>query len=344
MNNNNHKIRVGLIGLGEQMLDNLLPSILLTHNCEIISLCDINEFVLKEIGEKLHLEALYSDYTKMITNESIDIIFVASTPKVHYDVIKLCIENNIASFIEKPPVRNIQELKNILELNSQNTLIGVGMNFSYSDSHNSIIELINNKNFGKLTSISIEHISSKPIEPFWNFDSVIESFLLGQLIHPLDYLLRMGSKFSKINVFCSKNIKPFFLSVVIEFENGIVGHIKSGSFYPRFKHQIEIISENGNVINVDDLSKVEVTTKSIDLPFNINSKKSNITSHKSPLKSGYSSAGYSNEVALFLKSYSENIPFETNLKSMLNTYYALSEIHKKILKVTTPKEQCIILN
>ncbi|MBP4142047.1 Gfo/Idh/MocA family oxidoreductase [Flavobacterium sp. P4023] len=344
MNKKNKKIRVGLIGLGEQMLDNLLPSILLTNKCEIISLCDISELVLKEIGEKLHVENLYSDYTKMITSESFDVIFVASSPEVHYNVIKLCIENKIAVFVEKPPVRNVSELTNILELNNQNILIGVGMNFSYSDSHNSIMELINDKDFGKLSSVTIEHLSSKPIEPFWNFDSIIESFLLAQLIHPLDYLLRMGGKFSKINVFCSKNIQPFFLSVVIEFENGIVGHIKSGSFYPRFRHQIEITSENGNIINVDDLSKVEVTTKNIDLPFNINANKCNIISHKSPLKSGYSSAGYSNEITNFLKSYLENIPFETNLESMINTYYALTEIHEKILKITTPLEQCILSN
>lgn len=335
---------MGLIGLGEQMLDNLLPSILLTNKCNIVSLCDISELALRKIGEKLNVENLYSDYTEMIMAQDLDIVFVASTPEVHYNVIKLCIAKRIAVFIEKPPVRNILELKDVLERNEQDVLIGVGMNFSYSDSHNSITELISDKDFGKLSSITIEHLSSKPLEPFWNFDSIIESFLLAQLIHPLDYLLRMGGNYSKLNVFCSKNIQPFFLSLVIEFENGIVGHIKSGSFYPRFKHQIEITSENGNIINVDDLSRVEITTKNIDLPFNMKANKCNIISHKSPLKSGYSSAGYSNEVTGFLKSYKENVPFETNLKSMVNTYYALTEIHEKILEITSPLTTCSISN
>jgi predicted dehydrogenase len=264
------------------------------------------------------------------------LIFVASTPDVHYKVLKLCVTYDIAVFVEKPPVKNLSELNDIAALNKHSTLIGVGMNFSYSDSHHTVESLIEDEEFGNITSIMIEHLSSKPVEPFWNFDSIIESFLLAQLIHPLDYILRLGGTYSNINVFCSKNIQPFYLSLVIEFDSGVIGHIKSGTFYPRFKHHLEITSDKGNIINVGDLSKVELTIRNFNVPFSLNSSKCNVVNHKSPLKSGYSSAGFSSEISSFIDAFLNKKKFKTSLNSTAYTYKALGEIHEKILCITRP--------
>ncbi len=342
-NNLTKQLKVGLVGIGEQMIDNLIPSILLSNKCLITSICDINENVLLDIKYDLNINKIYKNYEEMLNNENLDIVFVASSPDVHYNVLKLCINKKIAVFVEKPPVRNLKQLQDLLNLNTINNVpIGVGMNFSYSESHYSIKKLINDKDFGNISSISIEHLSSKPIIPFWNFQSIIESFLLAQMIHPLDYILRLGGDYKKINVFCSKKIKPFYISIVIEFENNIIGHIKSGSFYPRFKHSIEIISDNSNIINVDDLAKIEYTSKNINLPINLNQKKCNIVNYRSPLKSGYTVAGYSDEINNFINFYlqKEN-QFETTLSSMTKTYIALDDIYKKISKITN--EENILL-
>lgn len=322
-----NKLKIGIVGLGEQTIDNLFPSLYLSQLSKVVAICDIDESQLTLIGERTGIGSRYLDYKKMIDCEELDVVVVCSFPDIHYEVSKYAINKGINVFVEKPPTANGEQLIELIHLAKFKTVkTGVGMNFSYTDSDKLIKEIIGDDEFGEISFISVEHISSKPTTPLWNLETIQESFLLAQLIHPLDYILSFGGVYKNIEVHCSKTYTPFFIQVMIEFENGVIGCLKSGSFYPRFKHEVEIISKTGNTIKAKDLSIVELTKKDISTPFNIAPKNCSILYTPSPLKSGYSRAGYINEFDAFFKFILFNSPYSHSFFDMLPVYNALELI------------------
>jgi len=329
----NKKIKIWLVWLWEQMEDNLLPSILQSNMCRIISICDINITVLEKYKKKLFLNNAYTDYSEMIEEEELDIIFVASFPQVHFDLIKICIKNNIAIFVEKPPVKDLKEFKEIMKLNSsKNILIWVWMNFSFASFNNTLNQIINNNDFGKILAINIEHVSSKPTSPLWGYDSVLDSFLLAQVIHPLDYVLKLGWKYKKINVFSSKDHNQFYIKIIIEFENNIIASIKSGNYSSIFRHNLEIIWDKWNILNIKNLDNIEIISKKHTSEMNnLWMKKTSIKINNSFMNSWFSKAWYSIEINEFINSYINQTDYKTSFDSLLDTYKALDEIYKQII-------------
>ena len=334
--NKNKKLKVGLIGLGEQMTDNLLPSLLISNKVTIESICDINKQVLAEYSFNLNLNEnqLYHSYEKKIEKSDLDLVIISSYTNVHYEAAKLCLINKIHVFVEKPPTRTKEQLENLIYLSKENQIkTGVGMNFSFTDVNNSLQEVINHTEFGDIDYLSVEHISSKPTTPFWDFDSIIESFILAQLIHPLNYILTIGGNYKKINVYRSKGIVPLFTNIVIEFESGAIGTINSGSFSPRFRHEIEVISNQGNMVKIKDLATIEIHQKTYSAPFDIHAKYCSTLITRSPLKSGFSTAGYSSELDAFFTSIIEDTVYLNSFESMISTYVAVEDIYNKMVKM-----------
>ncbi|WP_103865886.1 Gfo/Idh/MocA family protein [Aquimarina sp. I32.4] len=326
------KLKVGIVGLGEQMGDNILPSVLLSSYARITAICDIDTDRLKSFQEKYSIRYTYHSYKQMIDNIDLDVIIICSYPDVHFEVARYAILKNIAVFVEKPPTRTTKQLKELIYLAEKMEIkTGVGMNFSYTYSNEVSHKIMQEGNFGELSYISIEHISSKPREPFWNYDSVIESFLLAQLIHPLDYLLRFfNKKYSKLEVFCSSSTKPFFIQLMFTSHKGIIGSLLSGTYAQRFQHKIEIISNKGNSIKITDLNKVEISSPEISSPFEMNTKKCSLNLYKSPLKSGFNDSGYQNELDLFFKHILFNEKFSHSFDDMLPVYTTMDTISQQI--------------
>jgi len=321
------KLKVGMIGLGEQSTDNLLPALLLSSYARVIAICDIDPGRLQKIGMEKGIPGLYIDFREMLDKEALDAVVVCSFPEIHYEVARYAIAKGIHVFVEKPPVSNISQLNDLIDLSVEKGVrTGVGMNFSYTDCHEIISNVIREDEFGDMSFISIEHISSKPTSPLWDLDSVMESFLLAQLIHPLDYILSLGGKYNALNVYCSGGLSSIFMQIMIEFENAVIGCLKCGTFYPRFKHTIEVVSKNGNTITVRDLSLIEVTQKNGNAPFGLKSKNCATIFTPSPLKAGYSKAGYGRELDTFFQNILFGHPYRHSFVHMLPVYEILAKI------------------
>ncbi len=325
------RLKVGIVGLGEQTMDNLLPSLYLSQYASIVAICDIDEAKLSATSAKTGVLSRYTDYRQMIDCENLDVVVISSFPEVHFQVARYAMQQGKNVFVEKPPVSNTEQLKELIGLARVLPVkTGVGMNFSYTDSHKILKEILSEHDFGDISFVSVEHVSSKPVSPLWNLDTTVESFLLAQLIHPLDYILALGGSYHSLNVHCSKLHSPFFIQLMIEFDNGIIGCLKSGSFYPRFKHEVEVISNTGNTVRISDLSSVEVTRKNLPTPFNLRAKNCATVYTPSPLKSGYSKAGYTVEFNAFFESILFDTEYYHTFGDMLHVYKALDQIKLQI--------------
>ena len=70
----------------------------------------------QNFGEKYNPERIYSNYTALVNDPDLDVIYVATTHNFHYEHAALCLEANKAVLCEKPICVNAQEARKLVEL------------------------------------------------------------------------------------------------------------------------------------------------------------------------------------------------------------------------------------
>lgn len=326
------KLRIGIIGLGEQSQNNLIPCLLMSEYSTIVSACDINLSVLTKVCDQYSIANRFTDYQEMISKVDHDAIIVASTPAVHYDALQLCIKQGVHVFVEKPPVSNLTELSHITDLiksvpNKIKT--GVGMNFSYTFANKVILEHIE-ASTSNLVNISVDHLSSKPDFPFWNCDTILTSFLLAQLIHPLDYVIRLGGGVTSVNIEGSKGDTPLFIQLTIKFDSGCIGSIRCGTCSPNFQHRVQLLMSDKTLIEVDNLKTININTLDEKPYFAGHSKRVSYQHTHSPIANGLDIAGYQDLLDSFFKSIIFDDYFEHTIESMYTVYNIFKQIEDEL--------------
>jgi len=94
------KLRAGVIGLGKMGISH--AAIVSPHpSVDMVAVCDTSSIVL-DVFRKFSKVKLYTDYLKMLDNEELDIVVVATPTKLHYPMVKYALGKNINVFCEKP--------------------------------------------------------------------------------------------------------------------------------------------------------------------------------------------------------------------------------------------------
>jgi len=67
-----------------------------------VVICDMNETRVKEIAEKYDIKKYYTDYNKMLMEEKLDAVSVATPDFAHKDSVVACLSKKIHVLVEKP--------------------------------------------------------------------------------------------------------------------------------------------------------------------------------------------------------------------------------------------------
>ena len=115
------KLRGGIIGLGKMGISH--AAIVSPHpSVEMVAVCDTSSIVL-DVFRKFSAVKLYTDYVKMIDNESLDFVVIATPTRLHYPMVKHALEKRLHVFCEKPFCLNSAEGEELLALALKNELI-----------------------------------------------------------------------------------------------------------------------------------------------------------------------------------------------------------------------------
>jgi phthalate 4,5-cis-dihydrodiol dehydrogenase len=327
----NKLVKVGVIGIGQQSTDNLIPAILTSSFANLSALCDIDEKVLRTASVRYNVQKIYTDLDDLVNDPNIEAIVVASHPEVHFLAAKKAIEAGKHVFIEKPPVENTKQLSELLTLHKKHPLVttGVGMNFGFTEMSGALSQVIWDKQyFGDITRIEINHHSSKPRTPLWGYKSIVDSFLLAQLIHPLHQMLEIGGKVSEVSFRSSIHNTPIFVDVILDFANGITGVLKCSTYYPYFEHRVEVYGSNGLIATIDNINQMKVVAE-VERK-NYFGKAPSLNFNNSPLSSSAKNAGFSNELDDFFNAILRGLNFKNNLESMVPTYEVISFLSSEL--------------
>ena len=118
-------IKIAIIGTGIIGLSHI-NAIMQTEGCSLAAVCDINEAVAKEIGEKYNVP-YFTDYKDIPSSADVDAVIINLPHFLHCESTVFFLENGLHVLIEKPMANTVEECdKMIAAAKANGVKLGVG--------------------------------------------------------------------------------------------------------------------------------------------------------------------------------------------------------------------------
>jgi predicted dehydrogenase len=102
-------------------------------DCEIVSLCDRELLMAKQLGERFGVSQCFSDIKEMLGAISPDVVHITTPPQSHYSLAKQCLEAGSHVYLEKPFTITASEAESLIEFAEACGLkITVGHNYLFT--------------------------------------------------------------------------------------------------------------------------------------------------------------------------------------------------------------------
>ena len=257
-------MKSGLIGCG-RIATNHVKAVL-NNNLEFVAACDIEESQINNLLAKHGLDKdtaikHYIDYKKMIEQNKLDLVAIATESGNHAEIALYCIDHGINCIIEKPIAMSIQEADQIIRRAEEK---GVKVSACHQNRFNIAVQemrkAVEAGRFGKLSHGSVhvrwnrnvDYYAQAPWRGKWASDG---GALMNQCIHGID-LLRwmMGDEVEEVYGQTRQQFHDYLEAedvgmAVIKFKNGAVATIEgTTNVYPRnLEETLYLFGENGTV-------------------------------------------------------------------------------------------------
>jgi predicted dehydrogenase len=255
-------LKYALIGCGRISPNHI--SAARNNDLEIVAVCDLDLGKASLLKESFKLDdsiTCYSDYKKMIHDEDIDLIAIATESGNHAEIAKYCIINGIHLIIEKPIALSLKDADEIIELSEKhNTVVSACHQNRFNKSIQKIREAVEEDRFGRLLHGTAhirwnrgeDYYKQAPWRGTWEQDG---GALMNQCIHNID-LLRwmMGNEVTEVFAYTDNLQHPFIEAedlgiAVVKFKNGAYGIIEgTTNIYPKnLEETLYLFGETGTV-------------------------------------------------------------------------------------------------
>ena len=200
----------------------------------------------------------YQTYHELL-NEEIDVLIVCMTNDIAAEVTIAGLEKELHIFCEKPPGRNVEDIKNVIKKENQNPQLKLmyGFNHRYHESVKDALSMMHSGELGKPINLRGVYGKSKLItfnQPDWRTKREIAGggVLLDQGIHMVDLMRLFGGEFIEVHSFVSNNHWKYDVEdnayALMRTSDGIVAMLNSSATQWRHRFQLDINLERGSLI------------------------------------------------------------------------------------------------
>jgi predicted dehydrogenase len=135
-------LKVALIGCGK-IADVHASLIARSPLASLVSCCDSNIMMAKQLAERYNIPGIYDDVFEMIGKQDVDAVHVTTPPQSHFEIGKVCLGNNIHVYMEKPFTVSFREAETLLEIATERGLkVTVGHDIQYTHGMKTLRKLI----------------------------------------------------------------------------------------------------------------------------------------------------------------------------------------------------------
>lgn len=251
-------LKGAVIGLGKMGLSH--AAILNAHpKVDLVAVCDTSSFILSVI-KKLGTSRIYDDYSKLLSRETLDFLFIATPTKFHYQMVKKAIEKGIHVFCEKPFCLTVEQGQELVELAEKKNIINqIGYHNHFIGTFIELKRLLDVGVIGELIHFTGEAYGpvvirekggtwrSKPEEGggcLYDYASHVLNLIQEIIGRPIN------AKGSLLKSFYSKGVEDAVYGTLI-LENGTTGTLSvnwSDETYRKMSTSITLLGKKGKII------------------------------------------------------------------------------------------------
>jgi predicted dehydrogenase len=108
-------LRVAIAGCGK-IADLHVQAIERTPNCRIVSVCDRELLMARQLGERSGVSQCFSELGEMLESTSPDVVHITTPPQAHFSLASLCLESGSHVYLEKPFTVTAAEANSLVQL------------------------------------------------------------------------------------------------------------------------------------------------------------------------------------------------------------------------------------
>ncbi|GFP74187.1 Gfo/Idh/MocA family protein [Clostridium fungisolvens] len=116
------KVRFGIIGLGN-IAARFAKVLNMAQGVELNSVAALDMGRAERFKESFGAKKAYDKYIDLIKDGEVDVIYIAQTHNFHFDMVKLCLNNNKPVICEKPLVTNKKDAEELVKLARENNVL-----------------------------------------------------------------------------------------------------------------------------------------------------------------------------------------------------------------------------
>ena len=170
-----------------------------------IAVCDQNFSEVVTLSDGVRC---FPSYHQLL-EEPLDILFVSLPNYLSAEVTIAGLEKNLHVFCEKPPGRDVEDIKRVIETEerSPNLYLKYGFNHRYHDSVSEALQIIQSKKLGEIVNLRGVYGKSKiiPFSGGWRAERKYAGggILLDQGLHMVDLMRLFCGEFEEVKSFVS---------------------------------------------------------------------------------------------------------------------------------------------
>jgi predicted dehydrogenase len=125
-------LRIAIVGCGK-IADQHVQAIHRIPGCHIVSLCDQEILMAKQLGERFNVSKCFSDLAEMLEETTPDVVHITTPPQGHYALAKKCLDSGTHVYLEKPFTVTAGEADSLIQLAENRGLkIIAGHNYQFT--------------------------------------------------------------------------------------------------------------------------------------------------------------------------------------------------------------------
>ena len=136
-------IKAAIIGCGK-IADQHVEIIQGLPNAALVSVCDSELLMAKQMAERINISEYFSDIQAMLQSTEIDVVHITTPPQTHFALAQMCLNAGCCVYVEKPFTIDFSEAASLIELAQAKSLkITVGHNAQFSPAAIRMRQLVN---------------------------------------------------------------------------------------------------------------------------------------------------------------------------------------------------------
>ncbi|MDG0809973.1 Gfo/Idh/MocA family protein [Cohnella rhizosphaerae] len=200
--------KIGVIGLGGMAMAHI-EGLGRLEGIAIAAICDVQPSALDQVGERLGIppERRYTDYSRLIADETVGAVVSVTPNALHADVMRLCLLAGKPFLSEKPFTRTFEEAEELQALYESHPVPAmIGFSYRYTPAFRLAKRMLDEGRIGAVRSFSIQYLQGWGAAVYntpyvWRFDrSVTGTGTLGDLgAHMVDLAHYLFGPFKELS-------------------------------------------------------------------------------------------------------------------------------------------------